>query len=205
MTHNLQAISKFWRVFQQHAGELAEISSADEPVYDLILDQLQQIHAELYFEFSSEPGEFELIITAEGNSSLFPLVDSIVASAPAIPGWSILSLKPKIGVPVVATWEGIAVTVADVAFEPMERSGSEDLGLRLFVPGLAPEYAEDAHNALLRVLDHALGEREFAESVQYTEVLPLPSDASAEDYIPLVEIENYINWRRAKHAERTGQ
>jgi hypothetical protein len=87
----------------------------------------------------------------------------------------------------------------------LEREDSEDLGLQIFVPGVPPEHVDDAHNALLRALDHALGERRFAESVQYTEVLPLPDDASPEDYIPLAELENYINRLERERAETTGQ
>ena len=90
-------------------------------------------------------------------------------------------------------------------FYPLEQEDSKYLGLRIFVPGIASEHVEDAHNAILRALDHALGERQFAESVQYTEVLPLSSDASAQDYIALTELENYISWRKKKPEERNGQ
>jgi len=196
MTDKTQSIEEFWRLFKKQAPELAAISSADHPVYDLILEQLQQIDPGLYFEFSSGHGTAELIITAEGDSSLFSLVEAIVAGAPDISGWTILSLKPKLGFPVNARWEGTTVTIADVVFDPLEWEDSQDLGIRIFISGLTPEHAEDAHNALLRALDHGLGERAFAECVQFTEVLPLPSDASAEEYIPLTELENYINWRK---------
>jgi hypothetical protein len=196
MKDKSQALANFWRVFQEHSGALAASSNADNPVYDLILDQLQRIHPAIYFEFSSGPGTSKIIITAEGDSSLFPLVDSIVAGAPKISDWSVLSLKPKLGFPVTTTWEGISVTIGDLVFDPMDRKGSEDLGLRIFVPGLAPENTEDAHNAILRALDHALGEREFANSVQYTEVFPLPVNASPRDYIPITALEDYIIWRR---------
>ena len=191
-----QQIAEFWKVFLKHESELATISTADHPVYDLILERLHRINSGLYFEFSCGSGESELVVTAEGDSSLFPLVYSIVANAPDIQGWSIIPLKPKLGFPSTSTWECVTVTIADVVFDPLERKGSRDLGLRIFVPGLARECIEDAHNALLRALDHALGEREFAEAVQYTDVLPLPDDASTEDYIPLTSLEDYINWRK---------
>ena len=92
-------------------------------------------------------------------------------------------------------WEDISVAIADVFFIPLERDGSDDLGLCLFVPGLIPEQTEVAHSALLHILNHALGEREFAESVQYTDVLPLPDNFSEEEYIPIIELEDYIKWR----------
>jgi hypothetical protein len=198
MKDRSHAIAKFWEVFQKHSEPLAAISTADHPVYDLILEQLQKIHPELYFEFSSQPQTSELIITAEGNRALFPLVDSIVAGAPEIPGWKIFALKPKLGFPVTTRWEDLTVTIGEVVFDVLEQEDSDDLGLRFFVPGLAEERADDAHSAILRALDHALGEKGFAESVQYTEVLPLPADVLVNDYIPITELENYINWRKKR-------
>jgi hypothetical protein len=132
-------------------------------------------------------------------------VESIVAAAPEIAGWSILALKPKLGFPVTATWEGITITIADIVFDPLVRDDTDDLGIRMFVPGITAESTEDAHNALLRALDHALGEKGFSESVQYTEVVPLPPDASADDYLPLTELENWFNWRKKRQDQRTGQ
>ena len=94
------------------------------------------------------------------------------------------------------------VTIADGVFDPLERDGSDDLGLRMYVPGLADDSVDDAHNALLRALDHALGEREFAESVQFTEVVPLPDGVSANDFIPLADLEKYIEWRKSSKERR---
>lgn len=205
MNNKTQAIAKFWRFFQKHKIELAGIESADNPVYDKVLDQLQLINPGLYFEVSSGTGISEFIITADGDSSLFRLADCIVASAPDIPGWSIHSLKQKHGFPVTASWEGVTVIISDVVFDPLDLNDSQDLGLRIFVPGLSSKKTKDAHNAILRALDHALGERYFAESVQYTEVLPLPKGISAEDYIPLTELENFINWRKKKQEEKAAQ
>jgi hypothetical protein len=199
---NDAAIAEFWRFFQKHESELATASSADHPVYDQILDRLQQISPGLYFEFSSNTGVSELIITADGNRSLFDLVESIVAAAPKIPGWSVLALKPRLGFPVTARWETVTIAIADIVFEPLEQARSDDLGIRIFVPRITTESARDAHNALLRALDHALGERAFSESVQYIEVVPLSKDVLATDHIPLAQLENFINWRRKRRGER---
>ena len=42
MKDQRDAIAEFWRFFQKYKVELAGISSADHPVYDLILEKLQQ-------------------------------------------------------------------------------------------------------------------------------------------------------------------
>lgn len=186
------AIAAFWGAFVKRADELAHIRSAEEPVYDELLEELQGIDEGLYFEFSAKPGNRELIITAEGDLALFPLVDEIVAAAPSVDGWKVFALKPQLGFPESVAWEGFRVKIADVVFDPLSDEDG-NLGLSLLVPGLRDENVDDAHNALLRAIDHGLGERAFAQAVQYTEVLCLeePSD----DYIPLTELENFIAWR----------
>jgi hypothetical protein len=190
------AVSDFWRLFEQKAGALARISSADDPLYDELLEQLQRIDEGLYIEFAAAPGHCVLVVTAEGDRELFDLAEAVVAAAPQVAGWDIVALKPKLGFPREVSWEGVRVDVAEVVFEPLSEEDSNDLGLRLLVPGLAEEDVEHVHNALLRVLDHALGERQFADSVQYTEVACL--DEPAEDYIPLVELEAFIEWHRKR-------
>lgn len=205
MTDRLKAILEFWRFFQEHEAELASASTADHPVYDLILEQLQKVDRGLYFEFCTNAPKKELIISADGEQALFPVVDCVVRNAPDIEGWLIFALKPQLGFPVNATWEGFSVKIADVVFEPLERTGSDELGIRMFVVGLRPEDVDKAHNALLRVIDHGLGERAFAESVHFTEVLPLPSGSSPKDHIPITDLEKYIEWRNKKLKDRSGK
>lgn len=194
-----QPIADFWELFRQLASELATIDTPDHPVYDRLLAQLHKISPGLYFEFSFGRGNHELIITADGDSSLFPLVHAIVSNAPHTPGWRVRALKPKSGFPVTTQWEGLTITIADVLFEPLERKGSKHLGLRIFVPGLRAKDEEKARNAILRALDQGLGERGFAESVRHTEVRSLPDGASTDDYIPLAKLDHYyIQWRKKK-------
>jgi hypothetical protein len=198
-------ISDFWKLFQKRKSNLEVINSADHLLYDELLEQLQKINSGLYFEFSLNPEGCELIITADGDRSLFSLVEYIVSAAPNISGWTIFSLKPKIGFPVTTRWENVNVAIKDVVFEPLEREGSGDLGLRIYVPGISGEETEDIHNAILRALDHGLGERKFADSIQYTEVLPLPPNFSCDDFIPITDIERYIAWRNNIINENGGQ
>jgi hypothetical protein len=195
-----KAITVFWSLFAKRADALARIRSADEPVYDELLDQIQTIDPGLFVEFSAQPGSCELIITAEGDSSLFPLVDAVVSAAPQLDGWQFFALKPKLGFPKSVVWEGYEVSIADVVFEPLSASGSDDLGLRLLVPGLDEGDRDRAHNGLLRALDHGLGERAFAQAVQHTEVATL--EGPADEHIPLEDLERFIEWRRKRREPR---
>lgn len=193
------ATREFWAFFSQRSDALAKIESAEDPVYDEVLAKLQAIHEGLFFEFSTRGGKAELVITAEGEKALFGLVDEIVGAAPEITGWSYVALKPKVGLARSITWEGHTIDVSEVVFEPLEESKSGDFGIRLLVPDLAKDKHESAHDGLLRVLDHALGERRFAEEIKFTEVDAL--DADADDYIPLSALDRFIDWRKEKKSK----
>lgn len=194
VTTSLPDFQPFWSLFRARADEIASIRSADEPVYDALLDQLQAIAPGLYLELSVGPGERELILTAEGQSKLFPVVRAAVAQAPRIEGWTILALKPRIEGMTTARWEGVAVEIDAVVFEPLDADDGE-LGIRMFVPGLDAGDVDAAHNALLRALDHLLGEERFALGVQFTQVLAAPEDFDPETHVPLRDLERFLDWR----------
>jgi hypothetical protein len=192
------AIADFWRLFTELAPRLAELTTAEDPIYDRLLAQLHRVDPGLFIEVSADSDERELVITADGNSELFALADAVVAAAPRLQGWNILALKPRLGFPESVTWEGVLINIADVVFDPITPEDSNELVLQLFVPGINEQEVDSAHNALLRALDHALGEREFAASVQYTEVVPL--HGPGDDYISLLKLEEFLKWHNKQRA-----
>lgn len=198
MTNDSQNIAAFWEVFSKNSAALASIQSAENPIYDVILEQLHQIHKDVYFMFSTSPGNNEAIITAEGNLALFSLVDKIVAQAPVIPGWTLLALVPKHGFPKTAGAEGLTVKMDHIVFHPLEREGSTDLGFRILVPGLKEKDIDKCSLAILRAIDHGVGERKYAESVRYTEIVPLPKGLKKNEGLPIFHLENYIDWWNSK-------
>jgi hypothetical protein len=84
--------------------------------------------------------------------------------------------------------------VADLRFTPLERDGSDDLGLLIFVPGF-PQADDAMHTAILRLLDHGLGEERAASAIQHTEVAPLPPRPPPDEAIALVNLEQFLDWR----------
>src|SRR5262245_54804111 len=143
------ATREFWALFSQRAEALAKIQSADDPVYDEVLAKLQAINDGLFFEFSNRGGRSELVITAEGEKSLFGLVDQVVGAAPEVSGWSYVALKPKVGLARSITWDGHTMDLSEVVFEPLEDEKTGDFGIRLLVPNLAEDQRDNAHNGLL--------------------------------------------------------
>lgn len=168
-----KAIAAFWDTFVRLAGDLAHTQDANTALYDELLAALQCVHAGLYVEFSTGEAPHELIITADGDTSLFSLVHDIVARAPVMAGWTFLALKPQVGVAETFGFRDVELRAEDVFFEPLRLEGSRALGLEFIVRGLASAHIEDAHNAILRATDLALGEKTFATTVEHTRVRAL--------------------------------
>ena len=192
----MAAIGEFWRLFEECRQGLAAAESADDPAYEALLARLHTIEPGLYLEFYSEPGDCELVVTADGDRSLFPIARELVAAAPPMPGWTIRALKPKLGFPTTVSWDDLTIRIEDVVFAPIEREGG--FGLSIFVPRIEADEFDNAHNAILRALDHGLGEERLAEAVQHTEVHHLPEEAEPGDFIPLVELEGFLDWREGR-------
>jgi hypothetical protein len=186
---------EFWSHIASNHELLAAISSADDKPYGDALTCLQRVHSNLYLVTGRKPAGRELIITAEGNTSLFSLVDEIVAAAPRIPGWTIRALKPRCGIPEFARWNQVRIPIAEVFFEPLDLTGG-GLGIRLLISDYVESTAADAKLALIQAMEFALGERAFAAEIQYIELAR--KDPSTESYIPLVQLEEYISWRNKR-------
>ena len=188
------AIRTFWDAFRRLHPCLAEDGTDLGEAYDALLESVQKVDPGLFLELCVNMHPKELIVTAEGKKKLFPVAEAVVRQAPKVKGWTFLALKPKLGFPITAEWEGSLVRLEDVWFEPLPRKDG-GLDLQLYVKGLHPENALAIHNALLRALDHGLGERAFADQIRGTDVAPAPQRPEAE-LIPLTELEAYLRKRR---------
>jgi hypothetical protein len=97
------------------------------------------------------------------------------------------------------TYEGISFDPRSMWFLPLESSSCpQDLGLRIAVPNFAPAIKRQAQNAVLVILDTALGERAAALDIQFVEVSALSDSPDADGYIELYELPTYIEWRKRK-------
>jgi len=188
---SMQEINVFWLEFIGVQDALRQAQSADDDAYERLLQRLHKIDDRLYIEFATGE-EPELIITAHGDRDCFAVVNEVVAAAPEDTGWKIFALKPRQGFPEVAEYESFEVRLAEVRFEPLRREGSQDLGLRVYVPNWRADQAEQALLAIMNACDHGLGERIFANRVQHVEVRPYDADADSSELIPLVELDKFL-------------
>ncbi|HKJ74865.1 MAG TPA: hypothetical protein VKA19_12185 [Alphaproteobacteria bacterium] len=92
------AIDRWWRAFADKKDDIAALFTQEQD-WDLpawIHEHLGAIDPNLMWEFG--PGidnGHRLVITPENRHDLRPLVDQMLASAPAIDGWSFLDHRPR--------------------------------------------------------------------------------------------------------------
>ena len=183
-------IRDFWQWFANHLSEFNSLSNSDEPFWDLAVEQIKKVNERLLFELS-EAGSAtrELIVTAEGHVEAFPIAETLVSLAPRIEGWVFVALKPPIGFEFTTRYEGTLFEPRRMWFLPLNSpSQPQSLGLCVGIQGLASMDETSAHNAVLVILDTALGERSAALDIQYTEVSELPANPESLGYIELPEL-----------------
>jgi hypothetical protein len=194
-------IAEFWTWFAQHSNDLAQACSDTSPVLDELLQSLHGVHPDLYFEICTNSDPRELIVTAEGRRELFPLADVVVAAAPRIEGWVFTALKPPMGFEFQTRYEGTTFDPRSMWFLPLEsQSNPAALGLRVGIPEFVHVQEKSTKNAILVILDTALGERSAASDIQHVEVTALPAKPDEQGYIELTELADYIAWKKRKRA-----
>jgi hypothetical protein len=202
MADKKDRIEQFWTWFAIHNLEFSRLETADEPFWDLALEQLKKVDEKFWFELSRDrhPAR-EFIVTTEGHVNSFPIAEELVRLAPKIEGWTILALKPAQGFRFTTNYEGTQFDPRQMWFLPLEsKSRPADFGIRIAIAGLDGMDKTLAHNAVLVVLDTGLGERSAALDLQYTEVTDMPADPESEGYMELPELADYIAWRKKRLA-----
>lgn len=195
-----QRINAFWTWLASRQAELDAMETPDDAFWDELLARLQALHEGLWFEVSASDGdERELVITAQGDWELFPLVEAMVAVAPELPGWVPVALKPPMGFQFSIGYRGLDLNPDGIWFEPLvDPDAPEVLGLRVAVEGFNDEQEEDFANGVLIMLDTALGEKAAATDVDLVEVCEVPEDPDDEGFLPFAELGSYLDWRKSR-------
>jgi hypothetical protein len=193
-------IEEFWRWILTRIVDLGELVTPAQSLWDEVLVKLRQVDESLRFEISDEQGSGrELIVTAEGNAGSFPVADALVSAAPAIKGWTVISLKPAQGFDFQIDYEGVHLDPRDLWFLPLSSAENPaDIGIRVGVPRLSRRKQRATENAVLIILDTGLGERSAALDLQHVEVTELPATPAKEGFRPLVELPAHISERRGR-------
>jgi hypothetical protein len=129
---------RFWAWFVANQAKLWAMADGGDPFWDVALGRLRLVHEGLSFEVSDpRDRRRDFVVTARGDARLFPVVDALVAAAPALRRWTFTALKPAKGFGFTHHYEGVVYDPRTMWFLPLERAERpRDLGLRVAVPSL---------------------------------------------------------------------
>jgi len=195
-----EEVTAFWRWLLDHQADLNALEHPEQPFWDTLLERLQRLDGGLSFELSA-PGETprELVVTAQGDWELFPLVEALVSVAPPLDGWEFVALKPAMGFAFGLRSEGLELDPSQLWFEPMADGDTPHLlNLRIAVPGFNEEQELEISNGLLLILETALGEKSAAMDVNVVDVCELPDDPEGEGFQRLPELASLVEWRKRR-------
>src|SRR5262249_17496447 len=141
---------------------------------------------------------------ADGRPQRVDLVKDFVASAPALPGWSVVPFRPRmpIGDSLEIALGGETVGPEDIWFQV---AGDDDgLNLTLHVRGLAPANERLRGLGASLLAEHAVGERDIMTLLSSLRVAALPKDPAAAGLRPFRDLVGVFDEEKEKRYPRPG-
>jgi len=198
---------KFWDWFSNNHSQFLFVGQVDDLEKERLLNELfknlQAYNKGLFFQIGGHPdGKQELIITPEGDRTLFPVTEKLVAAAPPLKDWNIIAFKQAMGFDFVIDYEGTSLDPRNMWFVELQSSDNPDFfGLRIGTYDFDPAKERSVLSATYLILDTILGERSCVLDVHYVEVVQLPIDPQENGFMPLVELPEYIAWAKRNKKE----
>jgi hypothetical protein len=149
----------FWAWVSQHLDELKAIKTGQEPAAFQLKAQLAQVNPQLVYELGVKKQPFEVIISADGNQALFPLVKELVAAAPKLDGATAIAFRPRKPATTSIESEYGMLSGTDLSFEPQgdeERPGL--IALVVHVKGLTPANRDGYEKMAFTLIEAVVGE-----------------------------------------------
>ena len=189
----------FWSWFLSAEKSYRDLEvSEKETLLDELQRYLHEFSDQLWFEVGGAPqGPHELIISAEGRLDAFPDVRRLVAAAPEIPGWRIIAFKQPQGFDFTTHYKDLTLSPEATWFLPLvKRNDPDALGVRLAFAHYDPERRGQFIAASYVMLEAGLGELVTADRIHYVDVVRAPDSPTAEGYIELKKLPDYLATRR---------
>jgi hypothetical protein len=185
-------IDRFWAWFAREAPRLRGEAGVD--AMNAVNAQLEMEGFKVYAEIEPDDAAWLLVITADGDRSLFPEVDEVVARAPVVKGWTVVAYRQR------APVDGMRIEMDGASLEYDEvrvvatRAGDK-LDLRLYLPGFKDETDTVFHMGFI-ALDHTIGEKDMETRIGVIE--GFPRTKAPPDAIELAELPALLDSTFAK-------
>ncbi len=196
---------KFWNWFKRHNEKYKYLDNLEvsekEHLLEVLLKHLHEYCKNLYFQIGGFPNAVkkELLISAEGNIEYFYKVEKLLKDAPNLDSWEIIAFKQPMGSSFVTEYEGLYLDPQNMKFIPLENDNNPSmLGIQVLVENYESQYNKKFIQGVYQVLDTLLGEKANALEINYLEVNLLNKERSEDNLTDLVDLKEYIEWRKKR-------
>ncbi len=194
----MDKIKDFWQFFSSIQQELHESLSANPDNWAaLIQEHLSKVHKDLVFDipFELHNGKHELIISADGDKTLFSLVDALVEDAPKYQNWVIISLRPRTNqIDQAVELDGLYLSYEDIFFEINKLT--IPLEITIYINGFDTKDMRYVHSYFI-LLDTLIGERNVSLYTKTINVFPRNNNEGT----PLIKIRDIFDELQKKELQ----
>jgi hypothetical protein len=173
----------FWQPFLARAASFATRLSnridglSEGDVIEEISILLAEFDKRLSPIIEVEPGgRIDFVVTANGNRGAFQIARRLVRSAPALPNWRFIALKPRNAVNMrqsITLPTGEATRPEEIRVAMVSSRRGVEIGLLLPVDAQDPQAAASCRPLAQEIILELIGEEDLATSVTDIVVFPL--------------------------------
>jgi hypothetical protein len=150
----------FWNTFDGQSGRLAAMfhSGGQQPVFSVIEEMLKQHGMGYCFDITADEHMCYLVFSPEGDEQVARDIDTVVASAPSMPGWKFYGRRQRKCVADVRSIMkhlfSIDVLKCRFRYSPERLNGK----IEIFIPISTDITSDEQRGFANTLLWHALGE-----------------------------------------------
>ena len=202
---------EFWEWFAAHEAEYRDLSSNDmggqieamQVIGAAVAEVDSRLKCQVHYPGDGKP---ELVLTADGDSWMFDVVDRLIAKMPPQKHWNIIALKPRhpYTTDMKMMIAGLELSPANFTYSFGEPDEEGKLPVILYTEGVDPsnEQLLGGYHMFANVtLQFLLGEREMGEGLGGIEVKP-SSEAPEGGHWPLAVIAEHFDSTRAYYRQK---
>lgn len=199
-------IANFWNHFKEN--NFVFLLLTEIPIEELkkhfskLNDLLCLYNKDLDLIIKNGKNKSELIITANGNPYLFKEVELLIHYAPVIERWKITAFlqpeqnidKYQNGTDKPLEYYGISLKISEMYFFPLENTENPNsLGMRVFLKNfILHKNNPRLREAVYTHIEHLIGEKAFANDINFIEIVQLTADTTEPQPIDLYFLNDYI-------------
>ncbi|MGE4574981.1 MULTISPECIES: hypothetical protein [Parachlamydia] len=178
------SIKNFWEWFSNNAEDYFYFEKNQDVLFSNLHASLSKVHPDLVFEFSQvlEDGTKELVISADGIKSLFPIVVNLVSQAPFFKKWTIIAFRqPRNFTQII--YQNVKINLSDAFFKYEKMDGK--IHLELYLRNFSD--SEEWQTATFILLDHLLGEFYTEMTLGHIEIKRL-DEKNMDELLPIKDL-----------------